>query len=36
MKLEGTYLLWMDFNSLGIECHELAKILKEEAYLVLR
>ena len=33
MKLEGTYLLWMDFNSLGIECHELAKILKEEAYL---
>jgi len=33
MKLEGTYLLWMDFNGLGIECHELAKILKEEAYL---
>ena len=31
MKLEGTYLLWMDFNGLGIECHELAKILKEEA-----
>lgn len=33
MKLEGTYLLWMDFNGLGIECHKLAKILKEEAYL---
>lgn len=33
MKLEGTYLLWMDFNGLGIECHELARILKEEAYL---
>ncbi len=33
MKLEGTYLLWMDFNGLGMECHELAKFLKEEAYL---
>ncbi len=33
MKLEGTYLLWMDFSGLGIECHELARILKEEAYL---
>lgn len=33
MELEGTYLLWMDFNGLGIECHELARILKEEAYL---
>lgn len=33
MKLEGTYLLWMDFNALGIECHELARILKEEAAL---
>ncbi|MCB7320204.1 MalY/PatB family protein [Lacrimispora sp. 210928-DFI.3.58] len=33
MKLEGTYLLWMDFNGLGIECHELARILKEEAHL---
>jgi cystathionine beta-lyase len=32
-RLEGTYLLWMDFNSLGIECHELARILKEEANL---
>lgn len=35
MKLEGTYLLWMDFRGLGIECHELARILKEEAYLFL-
>ncbi len=33
MKLEGTYLLWMDFNGLGIECHELARLLKEEAHL---
>ena len=33
MKLEGTYLLWMDFNGLGIECHELARILKEECQL---
>lgn len=30
---EGTYLLWMDFRSLGIECHELARILREEAHL---
>lgn len=35
MRLEGTYLLWMDFSPLGIECHELARILKEEAYLFL-
>lgn len=35
MKLEGTYLLWMDFNGLGIECHELARILKTEAHLFL-
>ena len=33
--LEGTYLLWMDFNGLGIECHELADILKKQAYLFL-
>jgi cystathionine beta-lyase len=33
MRLEGTYLLWMDFSGLGIECHELARILKEEAFL---
>lgn len=32
-RLEGTYLLWMDFNGLGIECRELARILKEEANL---
>jgi cystathionine beta-lyase len=31
--LEGTYLLWMDFNGLGIECHELSTILKEKANL---
>lgn len=35
MKLEGTCLLWMDFNGLGIECHELARILKTEAHLFL-
>ncbi len=35
MRLEGTYLLWLDFNGLGIECHELARILKEDAYLFL-
>lgn len=33
MRLEGTYLLWMDFSGLGIECHELARLLKEEAHL---
>ena len=32
-RLEGTYLLWMDFNDLGIERSELARILKEEAHL---
>lgn len=31
--LEGTYLLWMDFRPLGIEARELARILKEEAFL---
>lgn len=31
--LEGTYLLWMDFRSLGIEAHELSRIFKEEAHL---
>lgn len=35
MKLEGTYLLWMDCSGLGIECHELARILKEECMLFL-
>ncbi len=32
-RLEGTYLLWMDFNGLKIESHALAKILKEKARL---
>jgi len=27
-RLEGTYLLWMDFSALGIEYHEPARILK--------
>ncbi len=31
--MEGTYLLWMDFNGLGIEYRELARILREEARL---
>lgn len=31
--LEGTYLLWMDFNSLGIPYKELAELLKEKAQL---
>ena len=34
-RLEGTYLLWIDFRGLGIECHELARILKEEAHIFL-
>lgn len=33
IRLEGTYLLWMDFRALGIECHELARILRDEAHL---
>lgn len=32
-RLEGTYLLWMDCNGLGIAHKELARILKEEANL---
>ena len=32
--LEGTYLLWMDFNPLGIESKELDRILKEDAHLL--
>ena len=32
-RLEGTYLLWMDCNGLGIAHNELARILKEEANL---
>lgn len=31
-KLEGTYLLWMDFSALGIHHLELEKILKGEAH----
>ncbi|KOA20829.1 cystathionine beta-lyase PatB [Clostridium homopropionicum DSM 5847] len=31
--LEGTYLLWMDFNALGIDYRDLAKLLREEAQL---
>lgn len=33
MDLEGTYLLWMDFNGLGIDCHDLERILRMEAQL---
>lgn len=33
VRMEGTYLLWMDFRGLAIECHELARILREEAHL---
>ncbi|MDR1635736.1 MAG: pyridoxal phosphate-dependent aminotransferase [Treponema sp.] len=33
IDLEGTYLLWIDFNSLGIEYRELERILKTEAQL---
>lgn len=35
MRLEGTYLLWIDFRELGIEPRELARILKEEAHIFL-
>ncbi len=31
--LEGTYLLWVDFNSLGIPYQNLAKLLRSEAQL---
>lgn len=33
MDMEGTYLLWMDFNGLGIEYRELERILRMEAQL---
>lgn len=33
IPLEGTYLLWMDFRSYGIEGRKLAEILKAEANL---
>jgi len=29
--LEGTYLLWMDFNAMNIDCMELAWVLREKA-----
>lgn len=29
--LQGTYLLWIDFRALGIECHELERIFHMEA-----
>lgn len=31
--LEGTYLLWMDFNPLGIDYRELAELLRRDAAL---
>jgi cystathionine beta-lyase len=31
--MEGTYLLWIDFNPLGVEYRELERILKTEARL---
>jgi putative C-S lyase len=31
--LEGTYLLWLDFNPLGIDYRELERLLKEDARL---
>lgn len=33
MDMQGTYLLWLDFKNLGIECHELERILRREAQL---
>lgn len=33
MDLEGSYLLWMDFSPLGIECHHLANVLRKEGKL---
>lgn len=33
--LEGTYLLWMDLSAYGIQCRELAELLKKEAWLFL-
>ena len=32
-KLEATYLLWMDWNGLGLDCKELERINHEEARL---
>jgi cystathionine beta-lyase len=33
IDLEGTYLLWIDFNPLGIDYRELERLLKQEAQL---
>ena len=33
MDMEGSYLLWMDFSSLGIETHELGELLRREGKL---
>lgn len=35
MRMEGTYLLWIDFSSLGLDPEELDRILKQEAWLFL-
>lgn len=35
MKPEGTYVLWIDFNGLGLDSRELGKFLTEEALLFL-
>lgn len=32
-ELEGTYLLWLDFRSLGLSADELETLMKEKAYL---
>lgn len=33
MKLEGSYLLWIDFSALGMDARDLAEMLKREAML---
>lgn len=33
IRMEGTYLMWLDFTQLGIECHNLGQILRQEAAL---
>lgn len=33
MDLEGSYLLWMDFSALGIDCHKMAEVLRTEGKL---
>lgn len=34
-KLQGTYLLWLDFSALGMEAEELEKFMKQKARLFL-